>query len=284
MLVPPKSFWALVGVVAALWAANSVVAQSQTQPQVPRQKNVKPVSLPGKQTFASTCANCHGLDGRGGERAPNIAERPRVQQLSDAQLFKIIENGIPGTGMPAFHSLESSSIQAVVTYLRTLQGAKNTVQLPGNPERGETIFLGKGGCAGCHMVAGKGGFIASDLSIYARTHTVEQIRNEITKPAASNDRQARVVTATIRNGEKYTGRIRNEDNFSLQLQTLDGTFLFLSKAELETLEFSSQSLMPSDYGSTLSSRELDDIVSYLMNTAGAKNSQSPKNEREFEEQ
>jgi cytochrome c oxidase cbb3-type subunit 3 len=284
MLVPPKSFWALVGVVAALWAANSVVAQSQTQPQVPRQKNVKPISLPGKQTFASTCANCHGLDGKGGERAPNIAERPRVQQLSDVQLFKIIENGIPGTGMPAFHSLESSSIQAVVTYLRTLQGAKNTVQLPGNPVRGETIFLGKAGCDGCHMVAGKGGFIASDLSIYARTHTVEQIRNEITKPAVSNDRQARVVTATIRNGEKYTGRIRNEDNFSLQLQTLDGTFLLLAKAELETLEFSSQALMPSDYGSTLSSRELDDIVSYLMNTAGAKNSQSPKNEREFEEQ
>jgi cytochrome c oxidase cbb3-type subunit III len=284
MLVAPKSFCALVGVLAALWAANSFVAQSQTQPQVPRQKNLKPISLPGKQTFASTCANCHGLDGRGGERAPNIAERPRVQQLSDAQLFKIIENGIPGTGMPAFHSLESSSIQAVVIYLRTLQGAKNTIQLPGDPVRGETIFLGKAGCAGCHMVAGKGGFIASDLSAYARTHTVEQIRNEITKPTVSNDRQARVVTATIRNGEKYTGRIRNEDNFSVQLQTLDGTFLLLAKSELETLEYSSRTLMPSDYGSTLSSRELNDIVSYLMSTAGARNSQSPNTEREFEEQ
>ncbi len=281
MLVAPKSFCALVGVLAALWAANSFVAQSQTQPQVPRQKNVRPVSLPGKQTFASTCANCHGLDGRGGERAPNIAERPRVQQLSDAQLFKIIENGIPGTGMPAFHSLESSSIQAVVTYLRILQGAKNPVKLPGDPGRGETIFFGKTGCVGCHMVAGKGGFIASDLSGYARTHTVEQIRSEITRPTASNDRQA---TATLRNGEKYTGRIRNEDNFSVQLQTLDGTFLFLAKSEVETLEYSSQTLMPSDYGSTLSSRELDDIVSYLMSAAGASNSQSPKSETRFEEQ
>lgn len=284
MLVAPKSFCALVGVLAALWAANSFVAHSQTNPQVPRQKKVKPASLPGKQTFASTCANCHGLDGRGGERAPNIVERPRVQQLSDAQLFKIIENGIPGTGMPAFHSLESSSIQAVVTYLRTLQGAKNTVQLPGDPVRGETIFLGKAGCAGCHMVAGKGGFIASDLSIYARTHSVEQIRDKITKPTASNDGQARVATATIRNGEKYTGRIRNEDNFSVQLQTLDGTFLFLAKSELQTLEYSSQTLMPSDYSSTLSPRELNDIVSYLMSAAGARNNQSPNTETKFGEQ
>jgi len=284
MLVGLKSFCALVGVLAALWATNSFVAQSQTQPQVPRQKNVKPASLPGKQTFASTCANCHGLDGRGGERAPNIAERPRVQQLSDAQLFKVIENGIPGTGMPAFHSLASTSIRAVVTYLRILQGAKNSVKLPGDPARGKTIFFGKAGCTGCHTVAGKGGFIASDLSGYAHTHTVEQIRNEITQPTVSNDRLARVVTATIRNGEKYTGRIRNEDNFSVQLQTLDGTFLFLAKSELETLEYSSQTLMPSDYGSTLSSRELDDIVSYLMSTAGVGNSQSPNTEREFEEQ
>jgi cytochrome c oxidase cbb3-type subunit III len=281
MLLAPKSFCALVGVLAALWAASSFVAQSQTQPQAPRKKNVKPVSLPGKQTFASTCANCHGLDGRGGERAPNIAEKPRVQQLSDAQLFKIIENGIPGTGMPAFHSLESSSIQAVVTHLRILQGAKNPVRLPGDPGRGVTLFLGRAGCVGCHMVAGKGGFIASDLSGYARTHTVEQIRSEITRPMASNGRQA---TATIRNGEKYTGRIRNEDNFSVQLQTLDGTFLFLSKSELETLEYSSQTLMPSDYGSTLSSRELDDIVSYLMSAASASNSQSPNTQTRFEEQ
>jgi hypothetical protein len=31
-----------------------------------------------------------------------------------------------------------------------------------------------------------------------------------------------MATVTTRGGKKYTGRIRNEDNFSLQLQTLDG--------------------------------------------------------------
>ena len=247
----PKSFFALAGVLAALWTASNFVAFSQTQPQGSRKKDFKPDSAAGKQTFASTCANCHGLDGRGGERAPDISERPRVQQLSDDQLFKIIENGIPETGMPAFRSLRSPAIKAVVAYLRTLQGAKWAVNLPGDPAHGETIFTGKAGCSGCHMVAGKGGFIASDLSAYARAHTVEQIRKEITTPPTSNHR-ARMVTATARSGEKYTGRIRNEDNFSLQLQTLDGMFHFLAKSEIETLEYSSQPLMPSDYGSTLS--------------------------------
>ncbi|MFZ0275342.1 MAG: c-type cytochrome [Candidatus Sulfotelmatobacter sp.] len=269
-------------VLAALWAASCFAAAPQTQQPGPR-KNGNPISTHGKQTFASTCANCHGLDGRGGERAPNIAENTKVQRLSDAQIAYIIENGVPGTGMPAFHSLEITDVKAVVAYLRTLQGKKQTVKLPSDPVRGETIFFGKARCSGCHMIAGKGGFIASDLSTYARTHDAEQIRGAITTPAPATDRQARLVTATTRGCEKVVGRIRNEDNFSLQLQTLDGAFYFVTKSELESLEYNSQTLMPSDYGSTLTADELNDVVSYLMKVANVNGSRTAKKTDEWEE-
>jgi putative heme-binding domain-containing protein len=264
-----------------LWAINGLAAWEQS-PQQSQQKDAKPVSTRGKQTFASTCANCHGLDGRGGERAPNIADSQKVQQLSDAQISHIIQNGIPGTGMPAFHSLARPDVQTVVTYLRSLQGTKVTLNLPGDPNRGEAVFFGKAGCSGCHMVAGRGGFIASDLSGYARSHAVEQIRSAIASPTPGNDRQARMVTATTRGGEKYVGRIRNEDNFSLQLQTLDGTFYFVDKSDLEGLS-SSQTLMPSDYGSSLSSDELNDVVSYLMRVANVKPGEAVAHTEEFED-
>ena len=270
-------------VLAALWAASCFAAWPQTPQQRTQQKNVRPVSTRGQQTFASTCATCHGLDGRGGERAPNIAENPRVQRLSDVQISHIIENGIPGTAMPAFHTLATSDVIAVVAYLRTLQGTRQTSKLPGDPVRGEATFFGKAGCSGCHMVAGKGGFIASDLSTYARTHTAEEIRSAITDPAPASDRQARLVTATTRSGEKVVGRIRNEDNFSLQLQTLDGTFHFVLKSDLEGLEYNSQPLMPSDYGSTLHPDELNDVVSYLIKVAGANASGTPKKADEWED-
>jgi cytochrome c oxidase cbb3-type subunit 3 len=269
--------------LAALWAANCFAAWPQTPRQNTPQKSVKPVSTRGQQTFASTCASCHGLDGRGGERAPNIAENPKVQRLSDSQIQHIIENGIPGTAMPAFRSLETADLNAVVTYLRALQGTKQTVKLPGDPVRGETIFLGKAGCSGCHIIAGKGGFIASDLSSFAQTHTAEQIRSAITTPAPSTDRQARLVTVTIRGGEKVVGRIRNEDNFSLQLQTVDGTFHFMTKSDLEGLEYNSQPLMPSDYSSTLSPDEVNDVVSYLMKVANVSSSKTPKKADEWED-
>ena len=214
--------------------------------------------------FGSTCAGCHGLDGKGGERAPNIADRPSVQRLSDMQIFRIIRDGVLGTGMPAFHSMESSEIKAVVGYLRTLQGTKRTVSLPGDPERGREAFFNKGKCSSCHIVAGQGGFIASDLSEYANTHKVEQMRSAIIQPIANSDAQAHLATVVLRGGERYVGRVRNEDNFSLQLQTLDGVFHFISKSDLDSIEYNSQTLMPSDYGSTLTTGELNDLISFLM--------------------
>jgi cytochrome c oxidase cbb3-type subunit III len=283
MVPSPRSRSVLAPALAALlWVANGLAAWSRGLPQNHAQKNVESVSTRGKLTFASTCASCHGLDGRGGERAPNLAENQKVQRLSDAQIFHIVENGVPGTGMPAFHSLQSSDIKAVVTYLRTLQGKNQTVKLPGDAGRGETIFFGKAGCSECHMVDGKGGFIASDLSAYARTHAAPQIQSAITSPPPSGDPQTRMVTATTRAGEKYVGRIRNEDNFSLQLETLDGTFYFMDKADLKGLD-SLPTLMPSDYGSTLSSDELNDVISYLMRVAGASGSTTLTKGHEWEE-
>jgi len=283
MLPSFRSQSVLALVLAALWAANGLAALAQTPAQSPRQKPAKPPAIRGKQTFASTCASCHGLDGRGSDRAPNVADRAKVRQLSDAQIGHIIENGVPGTGMPAFHSLETSDVKAVVTYLRTLQERRKPVKSPGDPIRGETIFFGKAGCFGCHMAAGKGGFIASDLSAYASAHAVEQIRNAITSPTPSSNRQARLVTATTRGGEKVVGRIRNEDNFSVQLQSLDGVFHFLTKSYLESVEYDSQTLMPAYSSSSLAPDELNDVVSYLMRLANADEKNTPTKTDEWEE-
>jgi len=216
-------------------------------------------------------------------------ESPKVQRLSNAELVHIIENGISGTGMPAFPHLESSDIKAVITYLRTLQGEKrNGVRrngnLPGDPKSGEILFFAKAGCASCHMVAGKGGFIASDLSGYGRTHAAEQVRSAISNPALGTDRLARTVTATTNGGEKFIGRIRNQDNFSLQLQTLDSTFHFFAKSDLATLQYSPQTLMPGDYASTLSPDELNDVVNYLMSVSDGSPSQTPEKKLELEEE
>src|SRR4029077_17716778 len=77
----------------------------------------------------------------------------------------------------------------------------------------------------------------------------------------------RLTIATLRDGQKFSGVLRNEDNFSVQLQTLDGAFQLLTKAELQSLVRSSEPLMPSNYGSTLAPNEIDDLISFLVASA-----------------
>jgi len=248
-----------------LFATSICFAQQSAPPRSSRPKpQLNSANTAGQKIFASTCAGCHGLDGRGGERAPNIAQNREVQRLSDAELTHIVQEGVPGTGMPAFHSLASFDVEAIVAYLRILQGTNKTSALPGNPARGKTLLYGDAGCSACHMVAGNGGFIASDLSGYGATHSVQEIRYAITQPGQASDRQVQSAVVVVRTGQQYTGRIRNEDNFSLQLQSLDGTFHFFLRSDIERLEY--KPLMPVDYAARLSARDLDDLASYLISS------------------
>ena len=54
-------------------------------------------------------------------------------------------------------------------------------------------------------------------------------------------------------------------------------------ADLEGLEYNSQPLMPSDYSSTLSHDELNNVVSYLMKVANVSSSKTPKKADEWED-
>lgn len=120
--------------------------------------------------------------------------------------------------------------------------------------------------------------MGSDLSSFGSTQPPAEIRSAITDPNRNLDPRKRPVVVTIANGQILTGLARNEDNFSLQLQTTDGTFHLLNKSEVQKIEYQPRSLMPDDYGSRLSSTELDDLVSYLVSIARDKN--KPEAEQE----
>jgi cytochrome c oxidase cbb3-type subunit 3 len=225
----------------------------------------------GQQLFNSNCAGCHGLDGRGGEHGPNIATSANAQRLEDREILHIVRDGIAAGGMPAFRSsLDNDQLNGIVRYVRVLQGKNSAEKVNGNPEKGRSLFFGKARCSECHMVAGQGGFIASDLSGYGNQHSPDVIRSAILDPNGNLDPRHRTVVAVTREGKTYKGVARNEDNFSLQLQTLDGTFHFLDKSTLARLEHQPRSIMPSNYGSTLSRSDLDDLVSFLTSTVVAK--------------
>lgn len=257
-------------IASVLFASCALVMRAGAQKahsQVKKNPAGPSAAEDGRKTFESVCATCHGLDGRGGERGPNVATRAEVQQLSDAKTLQILQVGVPAAGMPAFRALGAPKLAAVMAYLRILQGGSLAVSAPGDPQSGKSLFFGKAGCAKCHMINGSGGFIGADLSSYASNASLEGIRSAITDPNKDLDPRERTALVTTREGLQLTGIARNEDNFSLQLQSLDGAFHLFAKSDVERLEYQPKSLMPADYGSILSRGELDDLVSYLLRAA-----------------
>jgi cytochrome c oxidase cbb3-type subunit 3 len=252
--------------VLAIPAASPQDAQKSA---VKRPPNTSATSG-GQQAFDSTCASCHGLDGRGGERAPDIATRPEITRLSDQDLLKVLRSGIPEKGMPPFAALGAAKLSALLSYIRSLQGKGTGIPVVGNTENGKELYWGKAGCSECHMLNGAGGFLGPDLSRYGENHSVAEIHAAIVKPEKIPGTRGHVAEVTAKDGKIYSGLVRNEDNFSLQLLSLDGTFHLFSKSDLAAINFRQETLMPADYGSRLSAADLDALSAYLASLARMK--------------
>ncbi len=86
-------------------------ARSLANPVAPTEENLRDARL----HFADHCAICHGNDGScdtmmgsGLYPKPPDLRHAETQNLSDGELFWIIENGVRFTGMPAFSTRHSS--------------------------------------------------------------------------------------------------------------------------------------------------------------------------------
>jgi len=249
-------------------AVLPVRAQSSNMKGSPSSTNS--VTTLGKSNFSSTCVGCHGLDGRGSERAPSIAGA-KVQRYSDTQISAIISNGVPGTGMPGFHSLSAAQVRSIVAYVRALQGKIETLALAGDAKRGQEIFFGKGDCSSCHTFTGQGGFFGPDLSNYGSTASPKAVLDTILSTDRAPQPGYKAAAITTKDGERIEGLIRNEDNFSVQLLTPDGNFHFAQKADLQSIEYQNHSPMPADYGQHLTPGELNDLVNFIISMSAKPN-------------
>jgi putative heme-binding domain-containing protein len=209
--------------------------------------------LLGARRFLQFCAGCHGTDGKGGDKAASLATSESVRARSDEDLFRIVHDGTT-EGMPPFAQIGETNIRAVVHFLRMLEGqsisGSDTAHAPvkGDVGSGRSLYFGKAKCSTCHMMQGKGGFIASDLTAYGRNRGNDAIKQAITTPDSQLVPSSRVVTVRTRGGQSVTGVLRNEDNFSLDLQTEDGRYHLLQRSGLTDVHYTDRSLMPRDYG------------------------------------
>ena len=128
---------------------------------------------------------------------------------------------------------------------------------PGNAAAGERLFFGKGECAHCHMVGGRGGIVGPDLSDIGRERTQAQIEEALLDPKGMPSYRA--VTVRLRTGQTIRGVAKNESVFDLQLLDIEGKLHLLLKQQVAEI-IHDKSLMPKV---ALAPTDLRDLVSYL---------------------
>jgi len=221
----------------------------------------------GSRAFRNSCQGCHGPDGD--EIAGVDLGRGQFKRAStDADLVRIIRNGIPGTPMPPVNMSEAQAAR-IVAYLRSVAASKRSAGAAGDAARGRSLFAGKGQCATCHRVDGVGGRLGPELSRIGQVRRAAELEQSVLEPGAEvlpTNRFYRVVT---RDGVTVTGRLLNHDTFTVQLLDATEQLRSFAKADLREQGFIA-SPMPSSKG-TLSAQEVTDLVSYLVSLKGRAN-------------
>jgi alcohol dehydrogenase (cytochrome c) len=215
----------------------------------------------GRQEFEARCAPCHGADGAGGERGPNIVSSRGARRRSEAELRELIRRGVPQGGMPGF-DLGEEEMRRLLAFVRSLAAPAIENPAPGDPAAGEKLFRTAGKCASCHTVNGHGGVLGPDLSAIARERTLPQLEESLRRPGALIARGFEAAVVRLRAGGALEGIIKNESNYDLQFQLLDGRLRLLRRGEIASVERRTGSLMPPVEGS------VEDLLAYLSRLGG----------------
>jgi putative heme-binding domain-containing protein len=200
-------------------------------------------------------------------------------------MFQVISNGIPGTVMPANGTngqgvgMTDEEIWQIITYIRGVE-VKASANAAGSAAHGKGLFYGDANCSLCHMVEGKGGRLGPELSAVGGSRTresmIDSVRNPsrrlawgLTEATKEFPQEYETITVVTADGKQVKGVALNEDNFSVQMMDGDEQIYLLEKDKLRSFQKSRESMMPTYSPDTLSDKDLEDIVAYLI-SVGAK--------------
>lgn len=254
----PKVVWAAL---LLPFAIASLGAQSAVGPYAPADIDY------GSRVYAAQCSVCHAATGDAIAGVDLRSGRFRGAS-TDAELRALVTNGITGTAMPPF-KFNPAELTGIISYLRNMRDFNAGSVAIGDPMRGQALFEGRGRCATCHRVNGRGPRLAPDFSDIGANRTADSLQRSILEPNGAIQPANRSVRAVTRDGKVMTGRRLNEDTYSVQLIDEQERLVSLDKADLREYTVLRGSSMPA-YKDTLNPTEVADVVAYLLSLKGLK--------------
>jgi putative heme-binding domain-containing protein len=242
---------ALMGLTGFILIIAALAAQHESTPADIEQ---------GARLFLANCAACHGPEGDA-VFGVDLAHGEFRLASTDADLIRIIRNGIVGTDMPPGNFTDEQA-GTIVAYLRSL-ASTSVAAVPGDADRGKAVFETKGACLTCHRVHTNGSKVGPDLSDIGQFRRAEELERSLLDPGAEIQPQNRSFRVVTRDGAIVTGRLLNHDTYTVQMIDSAEKLRSFSNASLRESGFVEQSPMPS-YRGKLTPDELTDVIKYLV--------------------
>jgi len=140
--------------------------------------------------------------------------------------------------------------------------AQQAADVPaGDAARGRTL-VESNQCFDCHRIADRGSRLGPNLSDIGSRRTPDRLRQALVAPDEEVAPENRFVRLVTKQGATITGRLLNQDSFSVQLITPKDELKTYMRAALREFAIVDKGLMPTVEGK-LTDQQIADIVAYL---------------------
>jgi alcohol dehydrogenase (cytochrome c) len=129
----------------------------------------------------------------------------------------------------------------------------------GDAKAGQQVFLGAGGCTGCHMLKGQGGRFGPDLTNTGKERGVKDLR----KSLGDFSGHIPAIDVQLKNGNKIHAVVVREDTFSLDVRDQQEKLHLLRKQDIQGRTASKQMSTTS-----LTGKQVDDVIAFLKQPVG----------------
>src|SRR3954465_1439015 len=138
----------------------------------------------------------------------------------------------------------------------------------GNPRNG-LARVQSSKCLDCHRIGEAGSRLGPDLTDIGSRRTVDRLRRALIAPDEEGLPENRFVRVVTPDGTTVTGKLLNQDAFSIQMMTPREELKTYLKARVRESAIVQNGLMPS-YAEVLKESDIADVVTYLRTLTGAR--------------
>jgi putative heme-binding domain-containing protein len=220
----------------------------------------------GKAEFQRVCSSCHSV---------SMATGQRMDQAQWAGVVNdMVSRGAQGTqqdfdNIIAYLSANYGNDKpATAAPAQTPVPAPPATMMPAAVPLSEaeiaiaTGLIKANGCLSCHRVGDAGSYVGPNLSDIGASRSVADIQASLVSPSKDVRPENRSVHLVTKDGKTVTGRILNQDGFSVQIIDSESQLRSFQKSSLREFTIVTTNPMPS-YADKMSAQDMTDLVHYL---------------------